>query len=232
MPRGGLELTVQASGYETATRRNLSVQSDIELQLELGSYPSFAVRVVDQAGRPVDNARVHGVDHRNRSIMSRRPDGRYFTKVYPVRIYADALSRNLGVSTEILVESYQPQVDLVLQPGCTLKGRVVGDDGDPLNSFVVSIQPSGMGSLSRRIYAEDGSFDLRDLPSGQVTISVSATGFERFRSELTLEDVRASWLEVVLSPRQRRRGRDGGGISQGRGGRRQPGPGPVTLPES
>jgi hypothetical protein len=66
-------------------------------------------------------------------------------------------------------------VTIELVPGATITGRIVDEDGDPLNGCFVQVQPAGksnMGVAMRGpIMREDGSYKLYEISPGKYTIS-------------------------------------------------------------
>jgi protocatechuate 3,4-dioxygenase beta subunit len=66
-------------------------------------------------------------------------------------------------------------VTVELVPGASITGRILDEDGDPLNGCFVQVHPAGNfnmgGPMSGPMMREDGSYKLYEIPPGKYTIS-------------------------------------------------------------
>ena len=67
--------------------------------------------------------------------------------------------------------------DIRLQPGYTIRGRVVTSDGKPLPAVGRKANLGARADLQRVEIADDGSFAFENVPEGRVTISMQLPGY-------------------------------------------------------
>ena len=84
-------------------------------------------------------------------------------------------------------------VTVELVPGASITGRIVDEDGDPLNGCFVQVQPAGKSNMGfpmrGPMMREDGSYKVYEIAPGKYTIS-------------------AQCMEPVFQPRRLSEGRD------------------------
>lgn len=165
--------------------------------LDLPVASSLAGRVVDADGRPLPNAYVTlqgGDPGRNRL---RAPEQEPLEPITPVlilrlddlgRFRAIDLSRGdymvsarvTGMTGEAQAEVHLREgealerLELVLDLGLRITGRITGPDGEPIALAIVSAVPSGGGFEGRTGMNSraDGSFELAGLTSGEWVVTV------------------------------------------------------------
>ena len=99
-------------------------------------------------------------------------------------------------------------VELPLDAGVRLTGRVTGPGGTPLSDVTVRVVPSATGSFATRgaestsVTDANGEYALEALEAGEETISFSHANYVPARKEVTLKG-RESRLDVQLSAGQR-----------------------------
>jgi uncharacterized GH25 family protein len=95
-------------------------------------------------------------------------------------------------------------VELSLDAGVRLTGRVTGPNGSPLGEVNVSIVPSPTGSFSMRgaessaVTDTNGEYSLEALPAGEETVAFTHGSYVPSRKQVTLKD-RETRLDVQLS---------------------------------
>ncbi|MDQ3280752.1 MAG: carboxypeptidase regulatory-like domain-containing protein [Acidobacteriota bacterium] len=99
-------------------------------------------------------------------------------------------------------------VELQLESGVKLTGRVTGPNGAPVADASVRIMPSPTGSFSSRgmetntTTNQNGEYSLEALPPGEETLSFSHPKYIDARKQVTLKG-RETRLDVTLSSGQR-----------------------------
>jgi large repetitive protein len=92
-----------------------------------------------------------------------------------------------------LAEGGEEQVDLVLQPGVAVAGRLVGPDQRSVRGSVTLAEidsqaaPETLTETARSAAGEDGRFRLTHLPPGRHALAVVAPGFAPQRIEVHVE---------------------------------------------
>jgi uncharacterized GH25 family protein len=99
-------------------------------------------------------------------------------------------------------------VELALDAGVRLTGRVTGPNGTPLSDVSVRVMPSPTGAFSTRgaesgaTTDANGEYSLEALPAGEETISFTHGSYVASRKQVTLKG-RETKLDVQLSAGQR-----------------------------
>jgi protocatechuate 3,4-dioxygenase beta subunit len=99
-------------------------------------------------------------------------------------------------------------VELSLDAGVRLTGKVTGPNGTPLSDVSVRIQPSPTGAFSSRsaessaVTDTNGEYSLEALPAGEETIAFTHPSYVASRKQVTLKG-RETKLDVQLSSGQR-----------------------------
>ncbi|HYK00801.1 MAG TPA: carboxypeptidase regulatory-like domain-containing protein [Thermoanaerobaculia bacterium] len=99
-------------------------------------------------------------------------------------------------------------VELALDAGVRLTGRVTGPNGAPLADVSVRVQPSPTGAFSMRgaessaVTDTDGEYSLEALPAGEETIAFTHASYLTSRKQVTLKG-RETKLDVQLSTGER-----------------------------
>lgn len=169
---------------------------------------SAAGIVVDEAGHPVAGANLRAVptaDPRGDRHPSAGSGGGYTRSAASGRFQLSRLAA--GVTYELRAEhagfaptrqelparapgSPAPNLRVVLHPGRTAFGKVIGADQKPVAGARVSLQPTLPADLVARIWAirdpgrspavatdASGRFEIRSLPAGTFDLAVRARGF-------------------------------------------------------
>jgi protocatechuate 3,4-dioxygenase beta subunit len=156
-------------------------------------------RVLDQkTGEPVQDAEVLAkdvgrVDKRRRPVTT-DGDGRFEVTgleagAYQLRVrssaYLEHTSHEVRVSSDSDIVTEELEIDL--EPGLRLAGRVVAEDGTPVAEAEVEVK--GVQLLEKSgLTDESGRFLLEGIRMGQVRVSAYKEGLAPTLRELQLED--------------------------------------------
>ena len=176
LPAGWLEFTVVADGYPPVVDR-VEVKPDAPpVELKLAQGKSYAARVVDPDGKPLEGVTVYACDWRiggeARRIPSRRDktdaEGRFTLRGMPAEGQLEvSVGKADYLSTTYNWSAAGPEVaSLTLYPKPVIRGRVVdADSGQPVKNFrAVSYwmkKPSPITFNSPADGRPDGTFELR-----------------------------------------------------------------------
>lgn len=214
IPAGKARMFVHASGY-TSHQEQLRPTGDITRNITLSKREIFTVRVYDPSGRQVKDAGVEGRSlEDDRLVLHESPgdvlktsgeDKQYYATTYPVRVFASAFHLGLGFSEAVVMQDYQPYVELHLSGRGELMGRVVDQEGSPVQDFRISLndKETGRGGSSK-ILSEHGQFAFRHIPAGTYSLTVAGYGdssFHRVFPDVAIRDDIPTVLELVLSER-------------------------------
>ena len=195
------------------------VTAPVELRLERGR--KITGRVVDPDGQPVANAEVGAFASSSGVFAMIEPttsqaDGRFRLEgVAPgqYRVYADS---DVGAASEqvTVVDDADATVELRIEAGGTVTGRVVGLASAELSSCRVSAPGSGGQTVG-----SDGSFTLTGVTFGQQQVTAMVMPIGKMRSvAVDVEPDRPAQVEidfakgVNLTGTVRRAGRSAAGV--------------------
>jgi hypothetical protein len=187
----------------------------------------LAGRVVDEAGRPVEGARVVPQDYEERSGQIRSlqdrvfattgADGRFLIRsIARRRATAGGAAHWIGLTVTkpgragVDVPGFEfkpgddgsPHVvpDIVMSAGATISGTVVGPDDRPVAGVRV-YSPSGRAALAESVLTDDqGRFAVRGLPAGKARIVAQYGAFNASGEYPT--DARPEPVKMTLRPAQ------------------------------
>jgi hypothetical protein len=221
-PRGASALDVPEFKVEAGDRR--------EFEIELVRGGTLSGVVVDEQGDPIARARVNGVRFGGNMMAlagagnsARRTrsaaDGTFTLAGLPpgrVRVMAERKSylTSLGTSIEVADGEHKHGVELRLETGGAISGRVVWPDGTPavgatIKADIDPAQMTGMGAMtawrganSRATSAADGSFKLVGLGKGPFQLRAKATrdeAGEKSTGAASLEKIAPGVVEALLT---------------------------------
>jgi beta-lactamase regulating signal transducer with metallopeptidase domain/thiol-disulfide isomerase/thioredoxin len=161
-------------------------------------------RVLDERGQPIANAEVGLVEDQqlfNPDIPKTKSDAHgvfQFAHARPgkLAVLAKASGRAPGLVAVTAGPTTEP-VELRLEPGRLLQGRVVDGDGKPIEGAFVNVD-SWRGYRCLGVYLvndRDGRFRWGDAPPDEVRLNVDKTGTKGIR----LRDVVAASKEIVFT---------------------------------
>ena len=200
---GKFDLAVQAPGFALASRRQVAIpagEKDFDLgAIALGRGISIAGIVLDREGRPVAAAAVHvqtqetllerGGIRQERGEASTGADGRFVVTglsrgpTFVLRVERDGFASR--TVTEVKPPLAEP-LRIALSPASRLAGFVVDDAGAPVpaarigtrGEITLTLLMTSPSTAFPSVTADDdGHFELRDAPTGKLTVSVRAAGF-------------------------------------------------------
>lgn len=129
-------------------------------------------------------------DAMGRFVWSGVPDG-----LHHLAVQADGLAPSPLIPVAVDGASVA-DLEVVLDAGVTLRGRVTGVDGHDLRALVVSTADRGGGS--RTSVGPEGGFVLPNLPTGEVQLTVYLTGTGRQRTALVALPAGAREVEIEI----------------------------------
>ena len=211
----------EASGYGVVVQELGPPEggSRVRVDFELGTAVTARGRVLDRAGRPIPDASVSAHRRADVAVRSAR-DGSYEfagldARVSDQFIYARA---DGFVTGRVRVEPHAgvASVDIVLDRGATVRGRIVGAQRDSVADAFIQV-----GFDHRKLWAQsdsDGRYSLTGVPDGRHTLVVRHREFAVHKETVVVSrGARVSTVDVVLDPGRRITGivvgRDGVGLT-------------------
>lgn len=207
-PAEEFDVRVTRPGFAPAYRRGIRAaggQGPIELEaLVLEPGARLAGRVVDAQSRPVPDAEIFvlsstpgGLEIEG-PLKGRKPDtltdqeGRFEIPSLAQRVPYHLVARAAGYLPAVL-SGIRPPTDrplsIRLQRGETLRGRVVDEEGAPVQGARVDLtwrdvlsedpqrRPVGKPVTRNAVTDGEGQFEILGSPKGVVTLDVTAQGF-------------------------------------------------------
>jgi uncharacterized GH25 family protein/protocatechuate 3,4-dioxygenase beta subunit len=213
VPPGEAEARATASGFQTAYLSNLEIRAGQDLKgVEIVLAPGAAVegRVVSPSGRPVAGADVRVIEAEEGRRFFRMPvvtrtdgDGRYRLEgVAPgARTFqADHKSYRPAVR-DLEVRPGENTLDLSLEGGAEVRGRVVDEGGVPVPGARVSLREGGRSwDLPSGVSGADGGFTLEGVTDGTYRLLGEKEGFARDEEgqEVVVAGSSVGGLEIKL----------------------------------
>jgi protocatechuate 3,4-dioxygenase beta subunit len=166
-------------------------------------------RVIDEKGDPVPGATVCTYP-RERNQTSTDEEGRFrLGQLDPTkeRTRVSALMQGyVTASVRIGPEDAATPLEIVLNRGSSVAGRVVTRDGAPVPGATVSVgyYPASTGPLSTRT-DETGSFSVDVVPQGSQSVWALRKGYAAGQEHFELPDEgpQVNGIQIVLEPGQR-----------------------------
>lgn len=193
--KGALEAAPQGVGQVSVSGRPLTSSSQ-----SLPVSPPIRGVVLDSSGKPRANVQVLPLPYGGKPVVTDAaghfempgPDQR--REIF--RLIARDEEHNLAASLD-LPEKITGTVTITLQPGVTLKGRVLDHDGHPIKGAAVQPEISsitagptkvaGFGLSAFQPSDGEGRFEIKALPIQQeYNVGVSAKGYGPKRAEAGL----------------------------------------------
>ena len=214
---GTLDLQVAARGYRDTWWKGIQIPRDrdpepLTITMERGSV--LEVRARDREGEPLAGAwimvwprdlseRMHG---RRRDRLVTDGDGAVrIDSLAPGEYTVTGALQGTGrdASANVRLGTGTTRVDLVLEEGLSVAGRVVNEKGEPVPSAAVQVEITVEGATSMQGYSSraDGSFVIPDLEEGEYRLTASAEGYGTSEPQrLRLSGSGVEGIEIRLSP--------------------------------
>ncbi len=213
LPQNEGLLTVSgAKGCDLSTESITLLENAVK-NIHLKCHPTFSVGVQDDGtGIFADSIIVAESPDGESAIVPTQEKARYVARTYPFRIFAWSRwpgQQAYGITKSEWIKSYRESILLV--PGqAHVEGTVRLESGEPVQSFSVRVHLSeSSGNITFPFTSEDGSFRLKCLPPGVMTLEVMGqiTGEDgelvlmSFSQELTLVEGQTAFLAAILKRR-------------------------------
>ena len=195
LPNGTYELTVSDTGYQAVTQTLTIYDEGQSLSFQLVPDPYVYVRVTDEYGQPLQNAKVL-VSGVNDLVPYTNAEGIYKTELEEGD-YTMTVSK-LNYETQECSFTFTGdflQMDVVLV--CTLP-KVTVTVEDEAGNRIEGAEVTYEGSEDTVLTGADGTAVLR-IPLGDCTIKASAEGF-RSKSQVFTVDAEEAAVTLVLPP--------------------------------
>jgi hypothetical protein len=192
-------------------------------RVELFLFPGSSIRGVvrDAAGKPIPGVAVRAEGamrfRRLQAPQTSDASGRYeLLGLEPgvYRVLAHHKDYALGVAPGVVVERQADvDLDLRLEPGVTVTGRLVNEDSRPVAGHIAPQEISGegglwtLGDILSTDAGADGKFKLEHVPSGEHALAATARGFGPKRIDVSAGARPVDVGDVVLEPGGTIRGR-------------------------
>lgn len=208
-----LNVSVSKEGWKS---KNVSISLDAgptnSLTVEMVSAPMITGLVRDPAGSPAPGLRVDLFPFMGRSELEITTDGKgafrmsgdlsdYGNSDIPVYALVRDIKRNLVAMRE--VENGATNLDIRLQPGLVIGGKIEDVNGKPIakgSASVILIVSRRGSSLDQPIQTDaQGRFEIAALPPGtdhRFYVNVSAKGFGSASKQVTASDSETNRIEL------------------------------------
>jgi len=199
VPLSSAQVRIQLDGYQTI-EETVSLTGDLHREYSLEPYNGFSVTLVTPEGELLTKGfRVTGVGS-SISKIHRFPDGRYHATDYPVEIQATATELGYGNSEVVSLASYEPEVMLKMEPGGTVRGRVLDENGLPVRRFSFLLLQGPKLYLSQSLIdSAEGAFCVRHVAPGRYTLKIVAgSGVEQREIDVVVS--RECLVDFVMKP--------------------------------
>ncbi|NOZ21019.1 MAG: hypothetical protein GXP25_08010 [Planctomycetes bacterium] len=166
-------LQIYQAEYCTKTLTDVKIPEEtrlltLEIALDTGGYVKG--KVTDMRGRPVEGAHVTASG--SRSTADTDAEGVYVLDKLPLqktwlRVTAPKCAPD---RRQITPARDGTTVNFRLSPGSRLAGRVMGEEGKPLDQVAVRVYASSFGYVGEMVTGEDGRFAFDSLPDETVIL--------------------------------------------------------------
>ncbi|MEM6701670.1 MAG: carboxypeptidase regulatory-like domain-containing protein [Acidobacteriota bacterium] len=186
VPNGEMTITAAADGYRP-TVHNLDISGDRRFDLELYKGLRVTGRIVDESGDPVVGALVRAMVSKDRSSWSggqhqgfSGPDGAFeIGGLEPGWAQLEVSKEGFATPTvpEIELRESAPDLEIVLDRGFTVSGRILGLEPDQYALIRLNMFATGVSQFGRN-YREatldyQGGFSMPNVSRGDWRLSAS-----------------------------------------------------------
>jgi RNA polymerase sigma factor (sigma-70 family) len=205
---GAMEMTVRAKGFRLWTGScTVFASQEVELTVRLREGATITGRISDPAGQPLQGVRVYAgprQDH-DPAIVSTQTDeqGQYeLPGVAEGEIRVSARSSDRGNTVEELEVTQGERLvwNAVLRPRSSIHGRVIDEEGQPLQNWLAAlIKPGDSGHWLRNSKTDaEGRFELLDPPLETIDLELRSPRLWDTGPIVLVEDVHGGEQELVL----------------------------------
>lgn len=208
LPEGQTMLIALDPERSIREMRTVTLPSD-ELTIRLPATGTLAGKVVDEDGAPIksfqaqagrDEGRGAPIQLRLSGIQNDSfitEDGTFTLDHVPagtaqVTVLAPGFLSRTVHGIEIEENEVSEQVEIRLEKGATIRGKVTGPDGMALSDVSVSAANPGMfNPFSTTLIAStdaSGEYELTNVPRGERTITFTRTGLQTARRTVQIDD--------------------------------------------
>jgi protocatechuate 3,4-dioxygenase beta subunit len=208
--RAGLrfDLFVSHPGHPASYVSGVEVPRQEPLRIVLQTGRTLTGRVVDDAGRPVPGASVHRIRsmEAQRELERTDAEGRFelrLLKPGPLAFAANADGFLPQVVRLQIPEKGEPSsIEIVLDRGAAVAGRVLDEQGGPVAGATVQVYiVSFEGSLNQYKSVTDGAgrYQIEALPRGQHRITVESAEDRMLERGLEIGDSDIPAFDITLT---------------------------------
>ncbi len=218
---GAYVLEVSAAGFETQRVPGVEVPAGgearpVKVALRRGTGATLIGRLTDHAGQPLPGCHVQAVPdlesaeaapfgRHHAATTQTDADGSYrLEALRPGRYEVEAQGRRQRVAHgTVQLESGTQRLDLVVEAGVEVSGRVTDSAGRPIAAAAARLQTLPGGSTFQSSTAADGSFLSDWVPDGTYQLFVAARGYAGAVApgEVRVDGTAVGGLEVRLDER-------------------------------
>ena len=199
LPHQPVRLSVRAAGFGSAALSAVRPPTAEPIEIVLQPAGSIAGRVVDTAGRAIEAARLAAQPERPTPATSRSPttahsdaDGRFqLADLEPVaqrlEVSAPSYQRQVLWGLEVAAGG-ERHVEIVLEPGAVVEGRLTTEDDAPVAQASVGVEPARDPTAGVTATTDaDGRYRLDGVALGPAAISVRYRERDCLRQQVEVE---------------------------------------------
>jgi len=204
LPLGSLRLAASAPRHasrqvqvDIPARRHTADVGDVVLEVGL----AIRGRLRERAGKPVAGAAVQalreGPGGPSEAEATSEEDGTFLMAGLGTGRHTVSASAEGYVTASSSAEPGGDPLELVLDPGSRIEGRIVDADGAPVEEAIVFAEETGSARKGRLFHARadegEGAFAIRDIGAGTYSLEANAQS----RGQATLAGVRVAPGRIV-----------------------------------
>jgi len=207
-PETDIQATKEGYAASSATAKVVAGDTTSGVTITLARGIPITIRVMDRDQRPVEGAAVSLWRWRGEMYPQRQPlsvgehraaaDGTVKLRViagkYDLNVSGDGVVQKL-LPGQTLDEKSSP-MNIVVDRGVEVSGRVVSADGVPIPEAIVQFQPAN-GAPLNMVADAAGTFAFRSAPAGPATLQATLSRASRIQS--AKKEIKAPATGVVIA---------------------------------